>query len=172
MSDLSTGTDADPVKPLEIPSGVVDQMIAHCRGAAPLECCGVLGGVGHRVATLHPLRNLAASETRFNADPKDLVEAWRSLREQKREILAIYHSHPRWEAVPSAVDRRENHWDSMPQIIVSLLRDPPEVRAWRLYEDTQRELPWTLIAPASEPGAALQSPPAGDYTDSSDCEPN
>ena len=41
---------------------------------------------------------------------RDLIEAHIALRERGAEILAIYHSHPRWEAVPSKTDLAENHY--------------------------------------------------------------
>jgi proteasome lid subunit RPN8/RPN11 len=115
-----------------------------------------------RVLSLHPLRNIAASKTRYTADPKELIQALVWLREQHREILAIYHSHPRWQAVPSATDLTQNYWGEMPRIIVSLLADPPDVRVWRLRPDSFQELPWKLIGATGEPAGALQpTPPRG-----------
>ncbi len=67
-----------------------------------------------------------------------------ALRGRGAEILAIYHSHPRWAAVPSATDLRENHYGPVPRIIVSLLGPSPEVRVWRLDPDSYEELPWRL----------------------------
>ncbi|CEF48445.1 unnamed protein product [uncultured bacterium] len=134
---------------LEIPAEIVAAMVDHCLRESPLECCGILGGTGARVSSFHPLRNIAASQTRYNADPQDLIKAYVWLRENGREIAAIYHSHPRWEAVPSVVDLLENHYGPVPRIIVSLLTDPPDVRAWRLEPDSYLEIPWTLAAPAS-----------------------
>ena len=141
---------------LEIPADIVEAMVDHCRREAPLECCGILGGVGLRVSSFHPLRNIAASQTRYDADPQDLIRAWVWLRENQREITVIYHSHPRWEAIPSAVDLKENHYGPVPRIIVSLLTDPPDVRAWRLEPESYQELPWTSIGPEGEDRATLQ----------------
>ena len=161
MMDDATATDGPqegsaPPRPLEIPVDIHQAMIAHCLRESPLECCGVLGGTAARVLSIHPLRNLAASETRYDGDPAELVEAFRQLRERNLDILAIYHSHPKWEAIPSAVDRRQNYWGPMPHLIVGLLRDPPEVRVWRLSPDSQQELLWTLVEPAGEIARALQ----------------
>jgi proteasome lid subunit RPN8/RPN11 len=127
---------------LLIPGDIVRAMVDHCRREAPLECCGILGGMGLRVSSFHPLRNLAASETRYDADPQDLIRAYVWLREHGREIAAIYHSHPRWEAVPSQVDLKENHYGPVPRIIVSLLKELPVVRAWRLDPENYEEIPW------------------------------
>jgi proteasome lid subunit RPN8/RPN11 len=130
---------------LEIPAEIHEAMVAHCLRETPLECCGILGGVSSRVSSFHPLRNIAASETRYDANPHDLITACVWLREHGSEIAAIYHSHPRWAAIPSATDLRENHYGPVPRIIVSLLTDPPEVKVWRLDPESYHELAWRVI---------------------------
>ena len=134
---------------LLIPVEFHDAMVAHCVREAPLECCGLLGGLAPLVSSIHPLRNASASEVRYDADPRDLIEAVLSLRARKAEILAIYHSHPRWAAIPSKTDLAENHYGDVPRIIVSLLGETPEVRAWRLDVDTYEELPWSITRGSS-----------------------
>jgi proteasome lid subunit RPN8/RPN11 len=139
---------APGAEPLQIPVEIHDAMVAHCLHEAPRECCGILGGMAPRVSSFHPLRNAAAaSETRYDADPRDLIDAVVALRQRGAEILAIYHSHPCWDAVPSQTDLRENHYGPVPRIIVSLKSDRPEVRVWQLDPDSFIELPWQLIAP-------------------------
>jgi proteasome lid subunit RPN8/RPN11 len=142
--------------PLEIPVKLLDAMLDHCRRDAPFECCGILGGVPPLVLSLHPLRNIAASETRYRADEKDLIQAVVFLRGRCHEILAIYHSHPRWKAVPSQTDLSQNYWGEMPRIIVSLLTEPPDVRIWRLNPDSFQELSWKLIRPDATADGSLQ----------------
>jgi proteasome lid subunit RPN8/RPN11 len=141
--------------PLEIPRDLHDAMVAHCLGESPMECCGILAGVAPRVSLFLPLRNAASIEaraTRYYADPRGLIEVDKTLRELKLNILAIYHSHPRWEAVPSRTDLKENHSGAVPRIIVSLLGGIPVVRVWRLDEDSYQELPWRIVEP-TEPGS-------------------
>ncbi len=145
MSDPTPHTT--DLAPLEIPRDLHDAMVAHCLREAPLECCGLLGGVAPRVSSFHPLRNAAVSETRYDADPHDLIAAVVALRDRGAEILAIYHSHPRWEAVPSKTDLRENHYGPVPRIIVSLLDEVPVVRTWRLDPDSYEEQPWRIVDP-------------------------
>lgn len=156
-------TDPTPAPDqLLIPANIVDMMIAHCLRENPLECCGLLGGVPPRVSSFHPLRNVAASETRYTADPQQLVEAWRWLREHQAQILAIYHSHPRWEAVPSNTDLKENYWGDTPRIIVSLLTDPPVVRVWRLDPESFTELSCSKIDPIGHAEGTLHTGPLAD----------
>ena len=143
---------------LTIPAPIVDAMVAHCRREAPLECCGLLGGVRPLVSSYHPLRNTDASETRYNADPRDLIDVVTALRARGAEILAIYHSHPRWEAVPSQADLALNYYGDLPRIIVSLLGPRPTVRIWRLDPDSFTELPWRLVPAPDEDGDADGAP--------------
>lgn len=154
MSNLTP--DINESAPLEIPRDLHDAMVAHCLREAPLECCGLLGGIAPRVSSFHPLRNITASETRYEADPQDLIDAVVALRERGAEILAIYHSHPRWQAVPSRTDLRENYYGAVPRIIVSLLEEVPDVRIWRLDPDSYLELPWTIVEPVG-PGEPADS---------------
>jgi proteasome lid subunit RPN8/RPN11 len=140
---------ADASSPaLEIPSPIFDAMIGHSRLDAPYECCGILGGVAPRVLSFHPLRNIATDSARYLADPHQLIVANSALRRRHHEIVAIYHSHPRWEPVPSTTDLGQNYWSDTPRIIISLLTDPPSLRVWRLNPDSYVELPWRLLEPA------------------------
>ena len=130
---------------LLIPSDIHAGMVAHCLRDAPLEACGLLiGRPGEPVSTLYPLPNASRSEVRYDADPHDLVRAYRYLRTRRLDIVAIYHSHPKWQAVPSRTDLAENHYGDVPRIIVSLLTSPPDVRAWHLEPTTYTELPYRI----------------------------
>jgi proteasome lid subunit RPN8/RPN11 len=119
-------------------------MVEHCRSEAPLECCGVLGGKGRAASSIFRFRNSAASETRYEADPTDVIRAVQELRARGEEFVAIYHSHPRWRAVPSKTDLERNGYGDLPQIIVGLLDEPAEVRAWRLDPDGYAEIPLAI----------------------------
>jgi proteasome lid subunit RPN8/RPN11 len=142
----------ETASPLLIPADIHDAMVEHCLRETPLECCGLLGGSDSRVSSFHPLRNASASETRYDADPADLIAAVVVLRERRAEIVAIYHSHPRWAAIPSETDLRENHYGPVPRIIVSLLGPTPEVRIWRLDPDSFEELPWQIVPSSTAVG--------------------
>lgn len=141
--------DRSQQQTLQIPRDIIDAMVAHCVREAPLECCGILCGVAPRVSLFYPLRNETQSETRYNADPHDLIAAHIDFRQRGAEILALYHSHPRWDAIPSQTDLAENYYGPVPRIIVSLKGDAPEVRVWRLDASSFEELPWRIIEPTA-----------------------
>lgn len=119
---------------------VFDAMVAHCLREAPNEACGILGGLAPVAADFFPLRNIRDSPTRYEADPKQVVDAAVKLRQGDREILAIYHSHPDAAAVPSQVDLELNYYGTLPRIIVSLRSRPAEVRAWILNDRSFEEI--------------------------------
>jgi proteasome lid subunit RPN8/RPN11 len=133
-----------PEPRLLIPAAILDTMTDHCRRQAPLEACGLLGGVDCRVASFFPLSNELQDEARYRADPRELIAAVQALRTRGEEILALYHSHPKTAAVPSKTDLRENYYGDVPRIIVSLAGPEPVVRVWRLDPDAYEELPWSI----------------------------
>ena len=135
---------SDRARPLIIPAGLHEAMVAHCLRESPIEACGLLGGVPPLVSSIHPLRNTSASEVRYDADPREIIDAYRDLRSRKAEILAIYHSHPRSTPIPSKTDLRDNHYYDVPRIIVSLLGETPKVKVWRFDLDSYEELPWEI----------------------------
>lgn len=139
------GRDVPGRPPLLIPADILNLMVDHCRTEAPREGCGILGGIFPLVSSFHPLRNAEASPTRYDADPRDVIAANRRMRERHEVYLALYHSHPRWEALPSRTDLERNFYGLTPRIIVSLLHEPPDVRLWRLYPKSFRELPWREV---------------------------
>ena len=143
---MTTAADTRPgPDPLTIPASVRDAMVAHCLREAPFECCGLLGGVGKAVASFFPLRNELRDEARYRADSRGLIDAVQALRARGEEILALYHSHPKTDAVPSKTDLRENYYGDVPRIIVSLASAVPVVRIWRLDPESFEELPWRVV---------------------------
>lgn len=134
-------------------------MTHHCQTEAPLECCGILGGVFPSVSLFYPLGNSDRSETTYNADPQDLIRTVQDLRVREAEMLAIYHSHPRWPAIPSQTDLRTNYYGDLPRIIVSLLGATPEVRIWKLSADSYEELPWKVERSEDDPNARRRVEP-------------
>ena len=130
--------------PLILPWAIHEAMVAHCRLDAPLEACGLLSGVGRSVQGIFLLRNREARTDRYDAEPLDLLHAWRCLRRQNQVIVGLYHSHPQWRAVPSRTDLERNYHGDTPRIIVSLLDQQPDVRVWRLDAESYEEIPWRL----------------------------
>jgi proteasome lid subunit RPN8/RPN11 len=120
---------------LKIQQHVIDAMIAHARDVAPNECCGLLAGADRLIDECIRTRNVKASPTEYLVDPADHFAAIRRLRNEGREVVGAYHSHPRSAAVPSPTDVSEAHYPEFVYLIVSLAcADQPDVRAYAIED--------------------------------------
>jgi proteasome lid subunit RPN8/RPN11 len=130
-----------------------DEMLAQARSELPNECCGLLAGqvvdeggqsLG-RVVRRYPLTNAAASPVEYLSEPRAMFEAVRDMRSLGIDILAIYHSHPTSDPVPSRTDRERNYSPDVMNLIISLKSPEPCVRGWWLTENDFCEAGWDLI---------------------------
>jgi proteasome lid subunit RPN8/RPN11 len=128
------------VTSITIAARVIDEVIAHAREDAPLECCGLLVAGGGAIDEAVRTRNAKASRTAYLVDPEDHFAAIKRARQAGRRIAGAYHSHPRSPAVPSPADLREAHDPDLVYLIVSLA-DPlaPSVRAFAIRDGQYRE---------------------------------
>lgn len=134
---------------LVIPEPIVAHMVARARAALPNECCGLLAGHVDRdaatVSEAFSVENEAAGPTEYRTSARDLFAAFRSMRELGLELVAIYHSHPASEPIPSRRDLEENTYgETVVHLIVGLGGPEPSVRAWWLAEGSFREAEWTV----------------------------
>ncbi len=91
---------------IDLAPGILEALRAEADRAAPLECCGLLLGSANRVEAIRPAANVADDpRTRFEIDPRALIEAWRAERTDGPVLLGFYHSHPGGPARPSATDQ-------------------------------------------------------------------
>ncbi len=114
----------------------IDEMIAHARQEAPLECCGVLGGRDGRVLKLYQATNAEHSRYCYNIDSQELFNINRECEENGWQFLAIYHSHTASKAYPSPTDIRlaALRPESLYFIVSLLSPENPEVRAFRIRD--------------------------------------
>ncbi len=139
---------ADPA--LTIPFEVADELLVHARAELPNEACGLLAGdLATGMATaFHPARNAEASPLRYNVHPDDLVRIVFAIEDAGQDLVAIFHSHTRSPAVPSAPDRRTAQYPDAFYVLATL--DDPEapppasLRAWRIRAGESTEVPLRL----------------------------
>jgi proteasome lid subunit RPN8/RPN11 len=132
---------------LTIPSAVADALVAHARAELPNEACGLLGGdlATGRATAFHPARNAEASPLRYNVHPDDLVRIVFAIEDDGQDLVAIFHSHTRSPAVPSATDRRTAQYPDA-YYVLATLADPDagpaeSIRAWRIRAGESAEVP-------------------------------
>jgi [CysO sulfur-carrier protein]-S-L-cysteine hydrolase len=133
---------------LEISREAHTAMVDLALGEYPLEACGLLagepgdaGGAGDSSAVFYPCRNLAASARVYTIDPKDHLRAEMDAEDRDFEINAVVHSHTHSEAYPSPTDVAAAPDPSWHYVIVTLRRETPEVRSFRIVDGQITEEP-------------------------------
>ena len=121
---------------MKISRALVDEMVAHAREDLPNECCGMVAGLDGEATEVIRVENAAASPLRYEMDPKAQYEAWKSIEDGGRELLAIYHSHTKSAAYPSQTDVNQAvAWPDQVYLIVSLAdEDTPDVKGYFLKD--------------------------------------
>lgn len=104
----------------------LDAILRQARAAAPVECCGVLGGRregdAHRVEVVHPCRNVAPRPRwEYLAHPQDQLDAFLDIEDARGlEVLGVYHSHPQGPPGPSPVDAARAAYPGASYLVVWL----------------------------------------------------
>ena len=133
-------------------------MEAHAERVYPEECCGLIVGtidpcteiLVKSAAEIVSLGNEwtadAVSEEnaenktkhrRYWIDPKDMLRVQKQAREQDRNIIGVYHSHPDHVAVPSECDRAQA-WPTYAYVIVSVCKGKAvDIQNWALDSEHQ-----------------------------------
>ena len=113
----------------------------------PLEMCGLIAGPpgSDDAAVFHPCRNAAESAKVYTVDPKDFLRAERLADDADMEINGVVHSHTHSEPYPSPTDVRQAPDPSWHYVIVSLKRDSPELRSYRIVDGEVSEEPVELV---------------------------
>lgn len=138
------------VKGLTLPRAIAEALLAQARAEMPNEACALLSGslASGLVTRYHPARNGEQSPLRYNVHPDDLVRITFDIEEAGEELVAIFHSHTRSPAVPSATDRRAAMYPDPFYLLASLSEAdaPPEraLRAWRIHGGQSFEVPLTI----------------------------
>lgn len=123
------------VMTLHIPEAIHQQMVEHARAELPNECVGMLIGNDDGVATEYvPLVNELKSPMRFLTEPYSMLRAERRCRELRQQVLAIFHSHPTSEPVPSKYDVADHYGSGVMCLILSLIDDSEPLRGWWIAE--------------------------------------
>jgi [CysO sulfur-carrier protein]-S-L-cysteine hydrolase len=141
---------------LWLPRNLYEEMLAQAFAEKPLECCGLLAGciepaenddsalrVG-RVSQRYPLVNAAGSEIEFLSDARSMKDACQDIDRRGLDILAVYHSHPTTEPIPSRKDLERNFSEEVMNLIISLRKPMVEVRGWWLAAEGYREAEWDV----------------------------
>jgi proteasome lid subunit RPN8/RPN11 len=138
---------------VRIPRALADRIAEQARSGYPFEVCGVLVGDDRTVRQVVPVvnRESESPRVRYQIAPEDLIRIQREARDDGREILGYYHSHPDHPARPSETDRRvaaEGLSDGVVHVVVGVAEGlRTEATAWVFHDSDQAftEEPFEII---------------------------
>ncbi len=113
----------------------VDDIIRHAQELDPVECTGVLAGMGGHFWKQYRMTNVANSPYRFEWDSKELLQVHNDMEDQGWDHRAVYHSHTHSPAYPSQTDVRMASWPEAYYLIISLQdKEKPVLRGFRIVD--------------------------------------
>ena len=142
--------------PLKIPKQILDEIVTHARELDPFECCGLLAGANGSVTRHYRITNTVAKDARamevfdgadvkqlgllsdstkaevaYFMDPKEMLAAFKDMRQRNLELTVIYHSHTHSPAYPSTTDIGLAYYPDAAHLIISLEhKTAPDLRAY------------------------------------------
>lgn len=107
-------------------------LLRHAIETAPQEACGLLAGVGEQVQAVIPIANSAADPRHFyRLDDTAFARALLQLDRQGLDLVALYHSHPHGDPIPSPTDVQQATYPDTPYLIIGL-RGEPRLAVWQM----------------------------------------
>jgi [CysO sulfur-carrier protein]-S-L-cysteine hydrolase len=133
----------DPLKSsVRIRREIVAAMCEEAAKTPTQECCGLLAGRDEVIAHIFAAENAHLQPaTAYEIAPQELFRVMKKIRQEKLELLGIYHSHPHGENFPSRSDVERAFYPHTPYFILSPLPHAPQpVRAFLIRDDQVTEL--------------------------------
>jgi proteasome lid subunit RPN8/RPN11 len=131
---------------LRVDRRAFDAICASAFREYPLEMCGLIAGPPDDDVAAHfyPCRNAAESAKVYTIEPSDHLRAEIDADDRDWEINGVVHSHTHSEPYPSPTDVDQAPDPAWHYVIVSLKRDAPELRSYRIVDGEITEEPIEL----------------------------
>jgi [CysO sulfur-carrier protein]-S-L-cysteine hydrolase len=131
---------------LQIEEKTLKAIILHGRREEPNEACGYLAAKDGVICRHFELTNIDAAPDHYSLDPAEQFATIRRIREDGLQLAAVYHSHPATPARPSNEDLRLAHDPNIIYVIVSLMAGVEPVRAFKIRQGVETEIPVKVVA--------------------------
>src|SRR5699024_9355284 len=94
---------------IKLPHALLHDLLDRARTADHVEICGFIAQ-SERTFSVYSIDNIARHPDRhFAMAPTDQLAAFGHMQRAGEALIAIYHSHPEGQAVPSAADQHNHH---------------------------------------------------------------
>jgi proteasome lid subunit RPN8/RPN11 len=126
---------------MRLPKSFADAIIEQARSEHPNEACGLLAGTNGEATKLFRMTNAERSPVIFRMEPAEQLRIFNEIDDAGLDLIAIYHSHTRSPAYPSATDVSLAYYPEAVYLIVSLRdENAPEMRGFRITDGKVSEI--------------------------------
>ncbi len=130
---------------MKIEATILEKLIEHAKAALPAEACGYLAAKDGVVVKHYELTNTDNDPEHYSMDPKEQFDTVRAIRADGLSVAAVYHSHPVTPARPSQEDIALAYDPTISYVIVSLAKDIPYAKSFRIQKGEVRPEELTLV---------------------------
>jgi proteasome lid subunit RPN8/RPN11 len=131
---------------ISITQEVLNNIFDHAQRDLPNEACGYLAGKDGVITNSYALTNIDHSPEHFSFEPAEQFAAVKKIRNEGKDMLANYHSHPATPARPSVEDIRLAYDPDIFYFIISLATGKPEIKAFRIINGEAKNIDIKIIA--------------------------
>ncbi|GFZ77858.1 hypothetical protein GCM10010978_19300 [Compostibacillus humi] len=126
------------------PKTLYHQMLEHGFAKLPFEACGLLSGKGNLVQSVWQLKNELKSANRFFVSKTLLQDTLEKIRKKEEHVLAIYHTHPSTDPIPSNLDIHNHPDNRIDMVIISYKSSPPKTKWYNILGQNYVERPFYI----------------------------
>ena len=120
---------------MKITQTIIEEILVHAREGYPNEVCGLIAGKNGFVSRIFRTTNIDESSISYMMEPAEQFRAFKEMRVEGLELLAIYHSHPTSPAYPSQTDVRLAYYPEAAYLIASLQNvGAPVIKGFRILD--------------------------------------
>lgn len=133
---------------LRLSTGQLESIVEHSRANQPEEACGILAGDSDgMVRKVYLMENIEHSRSLYMMDAREQFQVFDEIDNNGLELVGIFHSHPHSEPLPSARDCKLAFYPDSVYLIVSLMNEKPESRAFRIVDMQVEEVEIVIVDP-------------------------
>ena len=120
---------------MKITDSIINDILSHAREGYPDEVCGLMAGKDGVVSRIFRISNVDKSSVSYMMEPSEQFRAFKEMRNEGLDLMAIYHSHPTSQAYPSRTDVRLAFYPEAVYVIASLQKAGSfDVKGFRIVD--------------------------------------
>jgi proteasome lid subunit RPN8/RPN11 len=126
---------------LRLPKDFERAVVSQARAEYPNEACGLLAGTDGEATKLYPMTNAERSPVIYRMEPAEQLRVFNDIEGAGLDLVAIYHSHTRSAAYPSATDVSLAYYPEAVYLIVSLAdAERADLRGFKITDGKVEEI--------------------------------